>query len=73
MKYLVQLWKADNDSNGNPRRLYVFMNPKTGQIIKAIDDGYKGRPYKYDSVVELPAVNITATEYRVILKEWGVK
>jgi hypothetical protein len=32
---------AGNDSNGNPRRIYVVFD-STGKIVDAIDEGYSG-------------------------------
>ncbi len=32
---------AGNDTNGNPRRVFVVFNPR-GTIVETIDEGYEG-------------------------------
>ena len=35
---------ASNDTNGNPRRVFVLFNDN-GEIKEVIDEGYSGDPY----------------------------
>lgn len=62
---MYQWWRAPNDRNGNPRRLFVLINNR-GIIVGYIDEGYIGHRRWLHSLVQLPTVYITATEYRTI-------
>ncbi len=66
MKNLTQNLRAPNDTNGNPRRLWVIYNTETGEIVSVRDEGYRGRPDRtaMAELVELPSVEIAASEYR---------
>lgn len=59
-----QRWKALNDSNGNPRRLYVQFD-KGGNIMRVYDEGYAGKPKDLVGP-ELACVNIMPSEYRLL-------
>lgn len=56
---------ADNDTNGNPRRLYLVID-HDGAMVAAIDEGYlgKGAIAGYDGLRELPELKITPRQYR---------
>ena len=65
-----------NDTNGNPRRLYVFLTD-TGQVVGVKDEGYKGRGARQEwaeqhahgqAVFEGPDITITPAEYRWFLR-----
>lgn len=61
--YLFQRLVAQNDRNGNPRRLWVLYEKQTGNTAKVIEEGYAGRPEECDArrpgMVELPEIEIT--------------
>ena len=52
-----------NDTNGNPRRLWMIYNVN-GNVIRVIDEGYSGRPDT--QARELMPVNISPKEYNHI-------
>lgn len=58
---------TNNDTNGNPRRVYVAIGPH-GALEGAWDEGYSGReavPASYRSHVhEAVSIEITPAEYR---------
>lgn len=60
---MFQHIRAENDANGNPRRLWVFYRPD-GIICKVIDEGYSGRPALCKGLVELAEINVGPKEYR---------
>ena len=75
-----QHMKAPNDTNGNPRRLFMVYD---GSTQFAVDEGYKGKPkfLNYcrhgrnwgngDDFQELMPVDISPKEYRKILAEFA--
>jgi hypothetical protein len=65
--HLAQHLCCTNDTNGNPRRIWVGYSA-SGQILDIRDEGYDSRPeYLRDgSAFELPAIAIPPAEYR----EW---
>lgn len=70
---IVQHVKTKNDSNGNPRRLFVFysrrnMVAKHLDMVKVIEEGYSGRPGEADKAFELPPVNVSPAEYREFVR-----
>jgi len=67
---MVQHLRTTNDTNGNPRRIYLLMTAE-GTVTRAIDEGYGNPPSEYGILVQLPSVNITPAEYRRTLKRWG--
>ena len=65
-----QRLKADNDRNGNPRRLIVTYDLATGGVLRVIDEGYAGygRTRLAEEgipadAIELPSGNVSASEY----------
>lgn len=60
--------KAPNDSNGNPRRLYLVYSTETGRLVSVYDEGYGGRPAALRGVVELPPIEVSASEYKAWLR-----
>lgn len=64
--------RADNDTNGNPRRCYVVYGGN-GDILDVIDEGYEGRPGWLRDVPQLASVDVSPTEYRQFLKFAAVK
>ena len=61
----VQHLAADNDSNGNPRRVWAVYGDR-GEIVTAIDEGYGNLPSEFLDLPQLPTIHITPAEYR----EW---
>lgn len=71
--YLVQRLCSKNDVNGNPKRVYIVINPETGNIVDAIDEGYSGLSgvrKKYPEFIELYDVVTTNSEYKAFLKDF---
>ncbi len=65
--------RAQNDTNGNPRRVFVVFN-EDGNIIEAIDEGYRGQAAvtkKYPGLPNGGSFITTPAEYRHLLKEWA--
>ena len=62
---------AKNDTNGNPRRLYV-MSDEDGKYIAAWDEGYKGSdavPGEFRKAAYLSQrFDVTVTEYNKLLR-----
>jgi hypothetical protein len=66
---------AGNDRNGNPRRVFVIFG-EDGQIMKAIDEEYRGDKVKEDIGAEIPfggTFITTVAEYKDCLKQFGGK
>ena len=65
---------ATNDTNGNPRRLYVRIN-RHGGIAQVWDEGYKGYgcvPERYrGQAAHAPGFKTTPQEYRSLLKAFA--
>ncbi len=66
---MYQHLRCTNDNNGNPRRLYVFMDA-TGAIVAVQDEGYRGRPAECNGLVELPAIETYPAVRRLLLREY---
>lgn len=67
------LLAAPNDTNGNPRRLFVVFND-TDNMVEVWDEGYHGKP-KALGAYNPARIHIPASEYREILrfaKEQGI-
>lgn len=69
MKIAIRL-NAGHDVNGNPRRVFVVIDPKHG-VIDAIDEGYEGeaglkRAHRITSSADFMT---TPGEYRGLLRE----
>lgn len=61
---------AGNDTNGNPRRLFVVFS-KAGTILETIDEGYNGNSEvrkKYPRHADGGTFATTPTEYRNLKK-----
>jgi hypothetical protein len=69
-----QRLSATNDTNGNPRRVWVVYGETEGfysSIVTARDEGYSGRPSEFAFLVRLPDLEITPGEYKHILKSYA--
>ena len=67
MKVAIRL-NAGNDRNGNPRRVFVVIDPRHG-VVDAIDEGYSGdaelkKRYRITSSADF---STTPAEYRELL------
>ena len=71
---LYQHQRATNDSNGNPRRLYVGWRTRCehgarwGEIVAVHDEGYRGRPGTLNGAYELTPATITPGDYREMIR-----
>ena len=75
MKVLILHLIADNDINGNARRLFLILDLE-GDIIEAIDEGCFGSAaysQKYPFRVLLPVIEISVKEYKRYLKRYQQK
>lgn len=61
--------RAENDRNGNPRRLFAVYD-NNGDVVDLIDEGYAGEPRWLRELKQLPSVNIVNAEYRSWLREF---
>jgi hypothetical protein len=68
---IMQHLRTTNDTNGNPRRLYVFYGRNTGDYVGIVDEGYSGRPRAQPGIdiLELNSVDITPKQYRELKRE----
>lgn len=66
---IIQQWRAQNDVNGNPRRIFVIY-ADTGEIVGAVDEGYNSEPSELRGFAHLPSVKISATEYKQLLRQF---
>jgi len=64
--------RAQNDSNGNPLRLFVVFNLRPSRSyapwVAVYEDGYRGKPKEVEGYPEIPPVQITNKEYREQVK-----
>ena len=68
----VVLFKAANDRNGNPRRVFCAFD-QFGQLVGAWDEGYSGHhavpPELRNSAAVCHAVAVSQSTYRSLLKQ----
>jgi len=64
---MFQHLKAKNNKNGNPRRVFIFMN-KWGCILFVCDEGYSGTPKQCRGLIELPSLKVPVSLYKEILR-----
>jgi hypothetical protein len=69
---MYQHLTAQNDRNGNPRRLYLVMDAD-GNIMDAIDEGYAGCPRWLRDLIQLPSIEIQPKTYREMLRDFTAK
>ena len=67
--FCYQHQRASNSPNGNPQRLYMVWDRK-GNVVEAIDEGYRGLPLALQSLVDLGSVEISKADYHATLKEF---
>ena len=58
---------AENDVNGNPRRLFATVHETGSYFDKVWDEGYEGKPEELRGQDALK-INITTKEYKSILQ-----
>lgn len=63
----IQHLQATNDTNGNPRRVYVFYDDN-GDIIKTVDEGYQGFRKEWRGIKQLPEIKVMPSEYKHFAK-----
>jgi len=66
-------FNAGNDTNGNPRRLFVVVNT-AGAVIGAYDEGYAGESAvtkHYPGIAIVGRFDITPAQRKSLLKEYG--
>jgi hypothetical protein len=62
---------AGHTGNGNPRRLFLVIDPDSGQAVDAVDEGYEGTgavTREYPGIKAGPEIHTTPAEYRELLK-----
>jgi hypothetical protein len=62
---------AGRTASGNPRRLFLVIDPDTAQAVDAVDEGYEGRAAvqrEYPGIKEGPRLATTPAEYRALLR-----
>lgn len=70
---IYQHYLAPNDTNGNPRRLWVVyevgnLASSDLYIAEVIDEGYGGRPEKLNGVPCVPPVDVSTGEYNAMVR-----
>lgn len=70
---LCQQFRAPNDRNGNPRRvwrLYTVTGGGFASLVSTVEEGYAGKPSGagWNYAVEIPPVEVSARVYREILR-----
>lgn len=57
--------RGPNDPNGNPRRLFMALPKKMGDVVAIFEEGYGGYPeaLKGAGKTQGPDISISATEY----------
>lgn len=63
---------AGNDRNGNPRRGWAIVDPKTGDLVDFVDEGYRGwgaLKEAYPDAVQGPEFPTTPGVYRELKRE----
>lgn len=61
---------AGHTKNGNPRRGWLLVLPRTGEAIDFVDEGYSGHRAlhkPYPNAVETGRMDITPAQYREFL------
>ncbi len=66
---MYQHLRCANDTNGNPRRVFVFYDA-AGSIVAVEDEGYRGKPKACAGLVELPSLETYPAERRDLLKNF---
>ena len=66
---MYQHLRCTNDNNGNPRRIFEFMDA-TGGIVAVEDEGYRGTPAACRGLVKLPTIETYPAERRELLRTY---
>ncbi len=61
---------AGHDANGNPRRGWIVLQCRTGDMIDFIDEGYEGRSAlkNHEQAARGPEIDVTPKTYRELKK-----
>jgi len=69
---VVQRVSTTNDTNGNPRRLWVVYRLSIGGnsfVHDSIyDEGYSGKPVEVQTILSIPEVFVSPSEWKAIRK-----
>lgn len=66
---MYQHLRCANDTNGNPRRVFVFY-AADGSVVAVEDEGYRGTPAACRGLVQLMTVETYPAERRALLKDF---
>lgn len=64
-----QQLRAENDVNGNPRRVWILYDCDNGIVVACRDEGYEGDPIHNDeslfsqATAKLPSIDVEVSEY----------
>jgi hypothetical protein len=71
---IKQQLRTTNDTNGNPRRVWVLYRVEDEryfpEVVAVADEGYAGDPFR-EVRAALPSIMVTPTEYRAWRKREG--
>jgi len=70
-KALILHLCANNDPNGNPQRVFVAIDTRSGEILETMDEGYRGSVAwreRYPNGVEGPRFYTSKSEYHSLVK-----
>lgn len=70
-RVLVIHFATTNDGNGNPRRYFEIIDPRTGALLDIIDEGYMGRAAwsrVWPNATEAGYHHTTPAEYREAMR-----
>jgi len=82
MREIIIRFDAGHDRNGNPRRVYAVIDVRTCDVVRGIDEGYRGES-AIDRIVpgfrqrpsfqgySIPTFPTTPAEYRRLCKVGG--
>lgn len=61
--------RAPNSPSGNPQRLYMVYDA-AGEVVRVIDEGYRGLPRELRDVRQLMTIEIPRAEYHSIRRNY---
>lgn len=72
MKHVCQHLSAPNDSNGNPRQVYVVYSVATGDIVSVYkaSSSIQDLPMALMGMTKIMPIKINITTYRTLIN-WG--
>jgi len=77
-KFIALHLDAGHTTNGNPRRLYLIIDPQSGNVVDAVDEGHRGHGVVPKGVQHIwlygtDRIAITPKEYRDLLRDAGMR